>query len=105
MKKLSTLLFATLFMWAVTLFPLQSAVAQTNEPPDRVPYTLFNDFETGELFGWEPYPYAEDAGYEAFYFTRQSPTYNDSNYALARPIGANDTVELYQGFTRRLDMW
>lgn len=78
---------------------------ETQTMPDRVPYTLFHDFETGELFGWEPYPFQQDVGYDALYFTRQSPTFNDSKYALARPVKANDTVELYQGFTRRLNMW
>ncbi|MEX2573848.1 MAG: hypothetical protein WD317_06105, partial [Balneolaceae bacterium] len=34
--------------------------APDQPPPDLVDYTLFHDFETGELFGWEPYPYAQD---------------------------------------------
>lgn len=73
--------------------------------PDKISYTLFHDFETGEKFGWEPYPFQQDVGYDALYFTRQSPTFNDSKYALARPVKANHTVELYQGFSRRLNLW
>lgn len=72
---------------------------------DKVSYTLFNDFETGELYGWEPYPYAEDMGFDALYFARQSPTFQNSNYALARPVQAHDATELYQGFTRRLNLY
>lgn len=83
------------------------AISYTNaqKPASRVPYRLFNDFETGELFGWEPYPYAEDIGSNRLYFAQKSPTYNNSRYALAGLVRANDAVELYQGFTRRLNMW
>lgn len=84
---------------------LATSVIQAQDTPNLIPYTLFHDFETGELFGWEPYPYQQDIGYDALFFTRQSPTYNDSNYALARPVRANYTVELYHGFTRRRNMW
>ncbi len=75
------------------------------ESIDRVPYELFNDFETGELFGWETYPYAQDIAFDALYAAAKSPTHNDSKYALARPFKAHDTNELYQGFTRRLNMY
>ena len=71
----------------------------------RVPYVLFNDFETGELFGWETYPYAQDIGFDALYFASKTPTYKNSKYALARPFKAHDTNELYQGFTRRLNLY
>lgn len=72
---------------------------------DKVEYTLYDDFETGELFGWEQYPYAQDLGFDAYYFTHQTPTYQNSKYSLASPIQAHDAVELYQGFTRRLNMY
>ncbi len=75
------------------------------ESADKIPFTLFDDFETGELFGWEQYPYAEDIGFDALFSTHQTPTYNDSRYALARPVRANDIVEIYQGFTKRIDLW
>jgi hypothetical protein len=79
--------------------------SKTKVSEQRIPYTLFDDFETGELFGWEQYPYAEDIGFDALFSTHKSPTFNNSNYALARPVRANDIVEIYQGFTKRIDMW
>jgi hypothetical protein len=72
---------------------------------DRIPYTIAADFETGELFGWEPYPYAEDIGSYRLVFAQKSPTHNDSKYALAGLVRANDVVEVYEGFTRRFDLW
>lgn len=87
----------------ISVFVMNDLVAQ--EQVDKIPYTVYNDFETGELFSWEPYPYAEDIGFDALFSTHRSPTYNDSKYALARPVKANDVVELYQGFTRRLNLW
>jgi hypothetical protein len=92
---------AILFLLVVLHFGF--AIAQ--KPLDKIPYTLFNDVETGELYSWEPYPYNQDEGFDALYFARQSPTYHNSKYALARPVKANDAIELYQGFTRRLNMW
>jgi hypothetical protein len=71
----------------------------------KVPYKLNNDFETGELFGWEPYPYEQDIGYDALYFARRTPTHNNSKYALARPVRAYYSIELYHGFTRRLNFY
>ena len=82
---------------------IMTARAQTSE--SRIPYTLFNDFETGELFAWETYPYAQDIAFDALYFTVKSPTYKDSKYSLARPFKAHDVNELYQGFTKRLNMY
>lgn len=80
-------------------------IANAQKPVSRVPYKLFDNFETGELFGWEPYPYNQDEGYDALYFARKSPTYNQSKYALARPVRANESAELEHGFTKRLNMW
>lgn len=71
----------------------------------RRSYTLFNDFETGELFGWEAYPYAQDIAFDALYFAARTPTYKNSKYSLARPLKAHDTNELYHGFTRRLNIY
>jgi hypothetical protein len=88
---------------AVLFLPMLHVLAQ--KPLDKISYTLFDDFETGELFGWEPYPYAQDIGFDGLYFTRQSPTYNNSRYALARGVRANDAVELSHGFTKRLNLW
>ncbi|SKB31980.1 DUF4962 domain-containing protein [Daejeonella lutea] len=75
------------------------------EAQNRVPYKLFNDFETGELYGWETYPYAQDIAFDALYYARKTPTYKNSKYALARPFKAHDTNELYQGFTKRLNLY
>ncbi|HLA57104.1 MAG TPA: DUF4962 domain-containing protein, partial [Puia sp.] len=80
-----------------------AAIAQ--QPMEKIPYTLFDDFETGELYGWEPYPYSQDIGFDALYFARKSPTYKNSKYALARPVKGNDATELYQGFTKRLNFY
>jgi hypothetical protein len=71
----------------------------------RTPFVLFNDFESGELFGWETYPYAQDIAFDALYFASKTPTFKESKYALARPLKAHDTNELYQGFTRRLNLY
>lgn len=84
---------------------LMFKLAYAQNPQSRVPYTLFNDFETGELFGWETYPYAQDIAFDALYYAVKSPTYKDSKYALARPFKAHDVNELYQGFTKRLNLY
>ena len=92
-----TILIASLVSFAI------NTTAQ--KPLDKIAYTLSDDFETGELYGWEPFPYSQDIGFDALYFTRSSPTYQDSRYALARPVKANDATELYQGFTKRLNLF
>lgn len=71
----------------------------------RSSYKLSNDFETGELYGWEPYPYQQDIGFDALYFARKTPTHNNSRYALARPVRAYYNTELYTGFTKRLNFY
>jgi hypothetical protein len=93
----------SIILFFLIVFHLGAAIAQ--KPIDKIPYTLFDDFETGELYSWEPYPYAEDIGFDALYFARQTPTYHNSKYALARPVKANDAIELYQGFTKRLNLY
>jgi len=105
MKNLYYLFLSTLIIVGCSSTNLAQSEQEYVGPPNLIPYTLFHDFETGELFGWETYPHQQDVGYDALFFTRQSPTYNDSKYAIARPVKANDTVELYHGFSRRLDMW
>lgn len=92
-----------LFFIAGVCFTISSSHAQ--QPLNKISYTLFDDFETGELFGWEPYPYAEDIGSYRLFFGQKSPTYLNSQYAMATLVRANDAVELYQGFTKRLDFW
>lgn len=92
-----------IFMMLTLFLVVNCASAQLTA--SRVPFKLFNDFETGELFGWEPFPYNQDGGYDALYFARKSPTHNNSKYALARPVRANESAELSHGFTKRLNMW
>ncbi|SDM36068.1 Heparinase II/III-like protein [Daejeonella rubra] len=93
----------TLF-WVLACF-IFSNYANAQNSGSRVPYTVYNDFETGELFGWEAYPYAQDIAFDALYFASKTPTYKNSKYALARPLKAHDTNELYQGFTKRLNLY
>ncbi|MEX2572777.1 MAG: hypothetical protein WD317_00710, partial [Balneolaceae bacterium] len=91
MKKMLPLLLTFAYLTGCSTAGTVSADQESytnSSSADRVPYTLFHDFETGELFGWGTYPFQQDVGYDALYFTRQSPTYNDSNYALARPVRA-----------------
>ncbi|MEX2573174.1 MAG: DUF4962 domain-containing protein [Balneolaceae bacterium] len=83
----------------------RSASDTVSTPPDLIPYTLFDDFETGEKYGWEAYPYEQDVGTTRHFFTRESPSLDNSRYALHRPMPANDGVELYNGFTKRLNIW
>ena len=92
---------AIVFLLAI----LNLGVVIAQKPVDKISYTLSDDFETGELYGWEPYPYEQDIGFDALYFARQSPTFQNSKYSLARPVKAADAVELYQGFTKRLNLY
>ena len=71
----------------------------------RVPCVIHDDFETGEMCGWESYPYAQDIGYEPFTVTRREPAHNDSQYSLAKTHRAHDIVELREGFTKEIDLW
>jgi hypothetical protein len=80
------------------------AFAKAQSADDLKPETIFHDFETGELYSWEQYPYAQDIGFDALFFARRTPTLNNSKYALAHPHRAYDTHELFQGFTRRINL-
>ena len=95
----------TKFVLLFILIACYSGVISAQKPVDKISYTLFDDFETGELYSWEPYPYSQDIGFDALYFARKSPTFQNSKYALARPVKANDATELYQGFTKRLNLY
>ncbi len=72
---------------------------------DRIPVTLTDDFETGELFAWECYPYAQDIGYDPGTVCLKEPAHNKSRYALARIVKPNDALDLSQGFTKQIDLW
>lgn len=92
-------------LFLITQLCLITGYSNAQKPADRIPCTIASNFETGELFGWEPYPYAEDIGSYRLVFDQKSPTHNNSQYALAGLVRANDVVEVYEGFTRRLDLW
>ncbi len=81
-----------------------SAIPATAEP-DRTPHTIRNDFETGEMHGWEAYPYAQDIGYEPFTTCFREPAHNGSRFSLGNIRRAWDIVELSQGFTREVDIY
>ena len=82
-------------------------MAPTDTTPSSpgVSCVICDDFETGEMHGWESYPYAQDIGYEPFTVTRPEPAHNGSKYSLAQTHRANDTVELRHGFTKEIDLW
>jgi len=76
-----------------------------HEGPDRVPFVIADDFETGELHAWESYPYAQDIGYDPRLLCQKEPAHEGSDYALARIVMPNDALDLSQGFTKRIDLW
>jgi hypothetical protein len=83
-----------------------AALAQTVPlSPDRVPYTIRNTFETGEMEAWEAYPYAQDIGYEPYTTCYREPTHNGSKFSLAKIQRPNDIGELEEGFVREIDLW
>ncbi|MHB9028653.1 MAG: heparinase II/III domain-containing protein [Candidatus Latescibacterota bacterium] len=81
------------------------AVSLAFAAPDRVPFTIRDDFETNEHYGWESYPYAQDIGYEPFTIPQKEPAHNDSKYALANIKKPNDMIDVAEGFTKEIDLW
>lgn len=96
------ILAAVLSLAACAVAPRLSAGALP-AAQDRVKAVISDNFETGELDGWESYPYAQDIGYEPWTVPQKQPTHNGSQYALAKFQKPNDDVELYQGFVKRLE--
>lgn len=94
-----------LIFFLIAIMSLSVNYVNGQKSVDKIQDMVFNNFETGALNAWEPYPYAEDIGFDAMYSTHTTPTYNNSLYALARPVNAHETAELYQGFTKRLNIW
>ncbi|MBW7891056.1 MAG: heparinase II/III family protein [Chitinophagaceae bacterium] len=92
-------------IFAIFFFFCLTAEMGSGQEISKVEYTIADDFETGELDAWEPYPYSQDIGYDALFFARKSPTYQNSRYAIARPVKSNNTAELEHGFTKRIDLW
>lgn len=97
MKNISVLSFM-----AFCLF-MSSAVAQS--PGSRVPYSIYDNFDTGEMYTWEPYPYQQDTGYDPTFGTKKEPAYGEKGSSLSRVTKPNDANDLSQGFTKRIDMY
>ncbi len=93
------------FMSAVFAVLFLSAGMSAAAVTLRVPAVIHDDFETGEMHAWESYPYAQDIGYEPFTVTRREPAHNGSAFSLAKTHRANDIVEVYEGFTKEIDLW
>ncbi|MHB9029457.1 MAG: DUF4962 domain-containing protein [Candidatus Latescibacterota bacterium] len=91
---------------AIMLLSCLLAPAQTLAPsPDRIPFTIRNTFETGEMESWEAYPYAQDIGYEPYTTCYREPAHNGSKFSLGKVTRPNDIGELEEGFVRELDLW
>ncbi|MDP3469367.1 MAG: heparinase II/III family protein [Daejeonella sp.] len=71
----------------------------------RVPYVIYDNFDTGEMFTWEPYPYQQDTGYDPAFSTKKEPAYGGKGSSLWRLTKPNDANDLTQGFTKRIDMY
>ncbi|SDM36538.1 Heparinase II/III-like protein [Daejeonella rubra] len=72
---------------------------------NRVPYVIYDNFDTGEMFTWEPYPYQQDTGYDPLFGTKKEPAYGGKGSSLSRLTKPNDANDLTQGFTKRIDMY
>lgn len=81
----------------------QAVLAQDNAK--RVPYTIHDNFDTGEMFTWEPYPYQQDTGYDPLFGTKKEPAFGGKGSSLSRLTKPNDANDLTQGFTKRIDMY
>jgi len=96
--KLKTILpFLSLFFF-VTALKAQTSVS-------RVPYVIHDNFDTGEMFTWEPYPYQQDTGYDPLFGTKKEPAFGGKGSSLSRLTKPNDANDLTQGFTKRIDMY
>ena len=97
MKIRSILPFLSLFLLVISLN------AQTSG--SRVPYVIYDNFDTGEMYTWEPYPYQQDTGYDPLFGTKKEPAYGGNGSSLSRLTKPNDANDLTQGFTKRIDMF
>lgn len=82
---------------------LSSGKPVSAQAQNRNPAVISDNFETGELDGWESYPYAQDIGYEPWTVPQKQPTHNGSKYSIAKIQKTNDDVELYEGFVKRIE--
>lgn len=93
------------------IFSLLSALALcaqlvfAQDKAKRVPYTIYDNFDTGEMFTWEPYPYQQDTGYDPLFGTKKEPAYGGKGSSLSRLTKPNDANDLTQGFTKRIDLY
>jgi hypothetical protein len=79
---------------------------ERHTPSTKAPTVrLRDDFETGELFAWEEYPYAQDIGYDPRLVCQKEPSHNGSAYAIARIVMPNDALDLSAGLTKQIDLW
>ncbi|MEN6626486.1 MAG: heparinase II/III family protein [Candidatus Sumerlaeia bacterium] len=99
--KLIISLVAALSLAGCALAP--GSRSQASAAQDMVACSIHDDFESGELWGWESYPWAQDIGYEPWTVPQKQPTHNGSKYSLAKIQKPNDDVELWEGFIKRLE--
>lgn len=79
--------------------------AHAQDHQGRVPYKIYDNFNTGETFTWEPYPYQQDTGYDPAFSTKKEPAYGMKGSSLYRITRPNDALDLSQGFTKRIDLY
>lgn len=73
--------------------------------PERFTYRIYDQFDTGEMYAWEPYPYQQDTGYDPNFSTRSEPAYGGKGESIFRTTKPNDANDLSQGFTKRIDLY
>jgi hypothetical protein len=88
----------------LALFLFMSSLNAQNTTK-RVPYVIHDNFDTGEMFTWEPYPYQQDTGYDPLFSTKKEPAFGGKGSSLSRISKPNDANDLTQGFTKRIDMY
>ena len=81
------------------------SIANAQTLGNRVPYMIYDNFDTGEMFTWEPYPYQQDTGYDPAFSTKKEPAYGGKGSSLWRLTKPNDAKDLTQGFTKRINMY
>ena len=82
---------------------LSTANAQTSG--SRVPYKIYDNFDTGEMYTWETYPYQQDTGYDPRFTTKKEPAYGEKGRSLFLVTMPNDAKDISQGFTKRIDLY
>lgn len=93
-------IFLQLLVFAVIINCAKAQIA-----PARIAYRIYDNFDTGEMYTWEPYPYQQDTGYDPMFSTKKEPAYGEKGSSLFRVTRPNDANDLTQGFTKRIDMY